>query len=68
MRAEIEKIGGAAALDERAVRDMWPLGLMEERDGVQRPKVLVVSPSAKARIPLVVVYFTPGMAVPGTVL
>ena len=36
MRAEIEQIVGAAALDDREVRDHWPLGLMEERDGVQR--------------------------------
>ena len=50
MRAEIEKIVGAAALDERAVRDMWPLGLMEERDGVERPKVLVARPAGKEQV------------------
>ena len=49
MRAEIEKIVGAAALDEREVRDHWPLGLMEERDGVQRPKVLVARPAGRER-------------------
>jgi alkyldihydroxyacetonephosphate synthase len=50
MRAEIEKIVGAAALDERAVRDMWPLGIMEERDGVERPKVLIARPAGKEQV------------------
>ena len=50
MRADIEKIVGAAALDEREVRDHWPLGLMEERDGVQRPKVLVARPVGKEQV------------------
>jgi alkyldihydroxyacetonephosphate synthase len=50
VRAEIEKIVGAAALDEREVRDMWPLGLMQERDGVQRPKVLVARPAGREQV------------------
>ena len=50
MRAEIEQIVGAAALDEREVRDHWPLGLMEERDGVKRPKVLVARPSGSEQV------------------
>jgi alkyldihydroxyacetonephosphate synthase len=50
MRAEIEKIVGAAALDEREVRDMWPLGLMQERDGAKRPKVLVARPAGKEQV------------------
>ena len=50
MRAEIEKIVGAAALDEREVRDLWPLGLMEERDGVKRPKVLVARPAGREQV------------------
>src|SRR5258706_11227031 len=50
MRAEIEKIVGAAALDEREVRDHWPLGLMEERDGVKRPKVLVARPAGREQV------------------
>src|ERR1700716_2717757 len=50
MRAEIEKIVGAAALDERVVRDLWPLGLMEERDGVKRPKVLVARPAGREQV------------------
>ncbi len=50
MRAEIEQIVGPAALDEREVRDMWPLGLMEERDGVKRPKVLVARPAGRQQV------------------
>jgi alkyldihydroxyacetonephosphate synthase len=50
MRAELEQIVGAAALDEREVRDMWPLGLMQERDGVKRPKVLVARPAGKEQV------------------
>jgi len=50
MRAEIEQIVGPAALDEREVRDMWPLGLMEERDGVRRPKVLVARPAGRQQV------------------
>ncbi len=50
MRAELEKIVGAAALDERVVRDLWPLAIMEERDGVQRPKVLVARPSGREQV------------------
>ena len=50
MRAEIEQIVGAAALDEREVRDHWPLGLMEERDGTQRPKVLVARPAGRDQV------------------
>jgi alkyldihydroxyacetonephosphate synthase len=54
MRAEIEAIVGAAALDERAVRDLWPLGLMEERDGLQRPKVLVARPQGREQVTAIV--------------
>ena len=50
MRAELERIVGAAALDDREVRDLWPLGLMQERDGVQRPKVLVARPVGKEQV------------------
>ena len=50
MRAEIEKIVGSAALDEREVRDMWPLGLMQERDGTKRPKVLVARPAGREQV------------------
>src|SRR3979409_296209 len=47
MRRELGAIVGAQALDERAVRDLWPLGLMEERDGLQLPKVLVARPTGR---------------------
>jgi alkyldihydroxyacetonephosphate synthase len=50
VRAEIEAIVGAAALDEREVRDMWPLGLMEERDGKKLPKVLVARPVGRQQV------------------
>jgi alkyldihydroxyacetonephosphate synthase len=50
MRAELERIVGSAALDERPVRDMWPLGLMEERAGVERAAVLVARPSGREQV------------------
>src|SRR5260370_9819236 len=45
MRQELEAIVGAAALDERAVRDLWPLAIMNERAGKSAPRVLVPPPS-----------------------
>src|SRR5437867_6964096 len=50
MRKELEAIVGAAALDERAVRDLWPLGLMQERDGAERPRVLVARPAGREQV------------------
>jgi len=50
MRAELEKIVGAAAVDERQVRDLWPLGIMEERAGVAPPKVLVARPTGRDQV------------------
>jgi alkyldihydroxyacetonephosphate synthase len=50
MRAELEKIVGAPALDERPVRDMWPLGLMDERAGNAPPRVLVARPSNREHV------------------
>jgi alkyldihydroxyacetonephosphate synthase len=50
LRAELEGIVGSAALDERPVRDLWPLGLMEERAGLERPKVLVARPSGREQV------------------
>ena len=50
MRAELEHIVGSAALDERPVRDLWPLGLMEERAGIERAKVLVARPSGREQV------------------
>jgi alkyldihydroxyacetonephosphate synthase len=50
MRAELEKIVGAAALDERPVRDTWPLGIMDERAGKVSPRVLVARPSSREQV------------------
>ena len=51
MRAELEKIVGAAALDERPVRDTWPLGIMDERAGkTPTPRVLVARPSGREQV------------------
>ncbi len=50
MRAELEKIVGSAALDERPVRDLWPLALMEERAGKPTPRVLVARPSGREQV------------------
>ncbi len=50
MRAELEEIVGAAALDERAVRDLWPLAIMEERAGKPSPRVLVARPSGREQV------------------
>ncbi|HEV2028781.1 MAG TPA: FAD-binding oxidoreductase [Candidatus Dormibacteraeota bacterium] len=50
MRAELEKIVGSAALDERPVRDMWPLAIMDERSGTAPPRVLVARPSSREQV------------------
>jgi alkyldihydroxyacetonephosphate synthase len=50
VRAELEKIVGAPALDERAVRDHWPLGIMDERSGKAPPRVLVARPSGREQV------------------
>src|SRR2546430_16309902 len=50
MRAELEKLVGAAAVDERAVRDLWPLSVMEVRDGKAPPRVLVARPSGREQL------------------
>lgn len=50
MRTELEKIVGRAALDERPVRDLWPLGIMDERAGTAAPKVLVVRPAGRDQV------------------
>jgi alkyldihydroxyacetonephosphate synthase len=54
MRAELEKIVGRAALDERAVRDHWPLAMMRERAGNRPARVLVARPSDRAQVGAVV--------------
>jgi alkyldihydroxyacetonephosphate synthase len=50
MRQELEAIVGAAALDERPVRDMWPMTIMEERAGNTPPRVLVARPSGREQV------------------
>ncbi len=50
MRAELERVVGAAAVDERAVRDLWPMAIMEERAGRARPHVLVVRPAGREQL------------------
>jgi alkyldihydroxyacetonephosphate synthase len=50
MRSELEEIVGAAAVDERPVRDLWPLAIMEERAGSARPAVLVVRPADREQL------------------
>jgi len=50
MRTDLEKIVGAAAIDERPVRDLWPLGIMDARAGSAPPNVLVVRPTGREQV------------------
>jgi alkyldihydroxyacetonephosphate synthase len=50
VRADLEKIVGASALDERPVRDMWPLHLMRERAGDAPARVLVARPANREQV------------------
>lgn len=50
MRKELEAIVGREALDERPVRDMWPLALMDERAGSAPERALVVRPSGREQL------------------
>ncbi|HEY6876220.1 MAG TPA: FAD-binding oxidoreductase [Candidatus Dormibacteraeota bacterium] len=50
MRPDIEKIVGAAAVDERAVRDLWPAAIMAERAGAAPERVLVARPSGREQV------------------
>src|SRR5439155_16789707 len=58
MRTALEKIVGPAAVDERPVRDMWPLGIMDERAGNAAPKVLVVRPAGREQVAAVMRWTT----------
>jgi len=49
-RTELERIVGTAALEERPVRDMWPLAIMDERAGKAAPRVLVARPSGRDQV------------------
>ena len=50
MRSDLEKIVGAPAVDERPVRDLWPLSVMERRAGKESPRVLVVRPHGREQV------------------
>jgi alkyldihydroxyacetonephosphate synthase len=50
VRPELEKIVGAASVDERPVRDLWPASIMERRAGQEPPRVLVVRPSGREQV------------------
>ena len=50
MRAEVSRIVGAPAVDERPVRDLWPLATMNERDGKPPARVLVARPATRDRL------------------
>jgi len=49
-KAELEKIVGPAAVDERPVRDLWPLAIMDERAGTVQPRALVVRPTGRDQV------------------
>ena len=50
VREQLEKIVGAAALDERPVRDLWPMTIMQERAGSAPPRVLVARPADRDQV------------------
>jgi alkyldihydroxyacetonephosphate synthase len=50
VRSDLEAIVGDAALDERPVRDLWPLAIMEERAGQAPPRVLVARPAGREQV------------------
>ena len=50
MRADLERIVGAANIDEREVRDLWPMAIMRERSGSPPSRVLVARPSGRQQI------------------
>jgi len=50
VRSELEKVVGATAVDERPIRDLWPLAIMDERAGKTPPRVLVVRPVGREQV------------------
>jgi len=50
VKTELEKIVGPAGLDERPVRDTWPLAIMDERAGKPAPRVLVARPADREQV------------------
>src|SRR3977135_3255692 len=49
-REELEKIVGATAVDERPVRALWSLAIMQERAGGGPPQVLVARPTGREQV------------------
>src|SRR5438067_9367261 len=49
-KAELEEIVGPTAVDERPVRDLWPLAIMDERAGTVPPRALVVRPTGRDQV------------------
>jgi len=50
VRPDLGRIVGAAARDERPVRDLWAAGIMRERAGSEAPRVLVARPSGREQV------------------
>lgn len=50
MRADLEKIVGRQSVDERPVRDLWPLAIMKERAGEPPPRALVARPANRDQL------------------
>jgi alkyldihydroxyacetonephosphate synthase len=63
VRAELEKIVGAAALTERPVRDMWPLAIMNERAGPPADRVMVARPSNREQVAAILRWATANQAI-----
>ncbi|HET7467867.1 MAG TPA: FAD-binding oxidoreductase [Candidatus Dormibacteraeota bacterium] len=58
MRPELEKIVGAANIEERPVRDLWPSELMAQRAGGEPERVLVARPSGREQVAAVLRWAT----------
>ena len=58
VRNDLEAIVGAAALDERPVRDLWPLAIMKERAGHAPHQVVVARPSGRGQVAAILQWAT----------
>ncbi|HZQ49461.1 MAG TPA: FAD-binding oxidoreductase [Candidatus Dormibacteraeota bacterium] len=58
MRAELEQIVGADAVDERPVRDLWPAAIMRERAGSAPARVLVAKPKNRQEVTAILLWAT----------
>ncbi|HEY3195852.1 MAG TPA: FAD-binding oxidoreductase [Candidatus Dormibacteraeota bacterium] len=63
VRKDLEAIVGAAALDERPVRDLWPLAIMKERAGHARHQVLIARPSGREQVAAILQWATANQVV-----